>query len=407
MDVSQVVIPEPSDLDSLHDITAKAVFHHVMRGNEDAMRNYFDHAATSPLRPSAADAWLAAAEIVGNPSALHASGRRARAGLEDAREELATLLGARPDEVIFTAGGSESDSLAVLGAACAKPTQRVVISTIEHPAVATISQLLPERVSYLPVDAAGHVQIDEDLQFEDVGLISVQAVNNEIGTVQDLDQVVELAKRTGAWVHCDGVQALGHVDFNFAVSGLDLASFSAHKLGGPVGIGLLLKRRGVDLPQVSLGGGQEAGLRSGTQMLGLAAGFAAAAREAIEQRAELAARLADFEAQILACLADVEGVLVNGGARRSAHILNLQIAGASGEDVLFLLDSAGIDVSTGSACRAGVHGPSEILLALGQDAEAASSAVRISMGWTTNQDDIDALIAVLPKTIATARSVPR
>mgnify|MGYP002714482321 CR=1 FL=1 len=371
------------------------------------MRNYFDHAASSPLRPAAADALAAAAQIVGNPAALHASGRRARAVLEDAREELAALLGARPDEVLFTCGGSESDSIAVLGAAQAKADQQIVISPLEHPAVGTVSSLLPDRVRQLPVAASGHVCIDDELPSADVGLVSVQAVNNEIGTIQPIAEVVEYAHRIGAWMHCDGVQALGHLDFNFAASGCDLASFSAHKIGGPVGVGVLLRRRGVELATTTLGGGQEAGLRSGTQLVGLAAAFAAAAREAIAQRDELGARLADFETQILTSLAADGGVSVNGGQPRSPHILNLRIDGASGEDVLFLLDSAGIDVSTGSACRAGVHGPSEILLALGQDAQQASSAVRISMGWTTSQADVDALISALPEVISRARLVPR
>lgn len=370
-------------------------------------RSYFDHAATTPLRHEAGRQFQRAATLIGNPAALHASGRAARRVLEDARDQIAGLLGAQPGEVIFTSGGSEADTIAVLGAAAARPERsNVVISSIEHPAVGAAAGVLGPRVRVCPVDGGGHLVVDELGLDEATAVVSVMAVNNEVGTIQPLGNVVAAAQRVGVWVHVDAVQAVGHLDFNFASSGADLASVSGHKVGGPVGIGVLLMRRGVQLPAWGLGGRQEGGLRSGTQMVALAVAFASALQEAVNQRSELRGRLAGFSEQIVASASAV-GVHVNGTTPRVASIINLGVSGASAQDVMFLLDRQGIDVSTGSACRAGVHGPSEVLLAMGQDAQAAASAIRISMGWSTTQADVDHLVGVLPAVVAQARRVPR
>lgn len=376
---------------------------------------YADHAASSPLRPAARAAWDELADQVGNPAALHGAGRRARALLEDAREELAALLGAHPDEVIFTAGGSEADSIAVLRASDHWSGQRpgVLISTIEHPAVGEAANVLGERCIRFGVDSSGHAELTHlaDLLARhpagEVGLVSLMWVNNEVGTEQPVAKAAELAHRDGAWFHTDAVQALGHLPVDFGTSDAELMSVSAHKIGGPVGIGALLVRRGVPLGRYGLGGGQEGGIRSGTQMVGLAAAFAAAAREALAERAELTGRLEHHRTRLISAAADIGGVTLNSVQPASPAICNLGFQDARADDLTFLLDQQRIWCSTGSACRAGVHGPSEVLLAMGRDEVAARSGVRFSFGWSTTDHEIDRLIAELPTAVQWARSVPR
>lgn len=376
---------------------------------------YLDHAATSPLRPVCHAALAENAGLVGNPAALHGGGRAARALLEDAREELAQLVGAHPDEVIFTSGGSEADSIALLGAATRWAAERpgVVVGAIEHPAVATIGVSSAERVQLLPVDEGGHYSIERltallrRAQLGSVGIVSTMLVNNEVGTIQSVAVAAEAAHHYGAWLHTDAVQAFGQVKVDFAGSVADLMSLSAHKIGGPVGIGALIVRRGTVLGPYGLGGKQEGGLRSGTQAAVLAAGFAAAAREAVAGRADQASRLAGFKAQLIATAQAIGAVTVNGDEPASPAIVNLGFAGASAEDVMFLCDQHQIWCATGSACRAGVHLPSEVLLAMGRDEQAATEGVRFSFGWSTSQADLDRTCAVLPAVVARARSVPR
>ena len=376
---------------------------------------YLDHAATSPLRPVSRDTLAAHADLVGNPAALHGAGRAARALLEDAREELAALLGARPDEVIFTSGGSEADAAAVSGSATRWAADRpgIVISGFEHPAVQSAQALLGPRVQQIGLDEGGHVIIDDAIRLLAghpaglVGLASVMLVNNEVGTVQPVADIAEVTHRAGGWFHTDAVQAFGHYPVNFAELDADLLSVSAHKIGGPVGIGALLVRRGLSLPPYGLGGKQEGGIRSGTQPTVLAVGFAAAARQTVDGRSQESERLAGLKAQIVAAAQQIPGARLNGTGPASPAIINIGFAGASADDVTFLLDQQQIWCSTGSACRAGVHGPSEVLLAMGRDDRAAREGVRISLGWTTTQADVDRLIAELPAAVAGARRVPR
>ena len=371
-------------------------------------RVYLDHAASAPLRRSAAEAMVAAMAITGNPASLHTSGRRARALLEDAREDVADALGAHPTEVVFTSGGSEADSIAVLGGLRARRAERprVVAGATEHPAVVGVIAEVP-GASLAPVDSDGRVELAAlaALLGDDVGVVSVQVVNNETGTVQPLDEIAEACRRHVAWFHTDAVQAPGHVAFDFSASGADLASVSAHKAGGPVGIGALLMRRDVRLPAYGLGGGQEGGVRSGTQAVLLAMGFAAALREAVTGLPAEAARLAALRTRLaVGILEQVGAVTVNGGAAVSPAILNVTIEGTRADDVLLLLDREGVDASTGSACRAGVHQPSEVLLAMGRSVGEAGASVRFSLGHTTRPDDVDRLLAVLPGAVTTARA---
>ncbi|MCE1172991.1 MAG: cysteine desulfurase [Propionibacteriales bacterium] len=364
-------------------------------------RAYVDHAASSPMSAAVMAVMAEAMALAGNPSALHASGRQARRMVEEARESLAADVGAHPSEVIFTSGGTEANNLALLGAAA--PDQKVVISAIEHPSVADVRRVR-EQVAVAGVDAFGRLRSAEFADLVDgAALASVMWVNNETGVVQDVAAVAARAHAAGAIAHSDAVQALGHVPVDFAASGLDLLSLSAHKLGGPVGVGALIVRRGVALRASGFGGGQEAKLRSGTVPVALVAGFAAAARAAIARRESEAARLEALRRQVAALGGVIPGAIDNSAEAHSPAIINLTFAGIRADDVLLLLDAAGIDASTGSACTAGVHQPSEVLLAMGRSREDAGASLRFSFGATTTSADIDRLVAVLPHAVETAR----
>lgn len=368
-------------------------------------RTYLDHAATSALRPAAQQAWLAESRFTGNPAAWHTSGRRARARLEDCREEIAVLVGAQPEEVIFTSGGSESDSLAVLGAHRASPERPgVVISAVEHPAVATVADRV-RQVRVVGVGSDGVVDLAALRAAVDdsVAVVSIQGVNSETGIAQPLDAVIESVSRPGVLMHSDLVQGLAR-PWGFSSSGLDLASISAHKIGGPVGIGALLARRESRLAPVGLGAGQERELRSGTQMVALAAGFAAALAELVEHRAAEQERYARLRARIEQTARGVPGVVVNAGPDTVAHIINLTVPGAGADALVVLMDSEGIDVSVGTACRAGVHRPSEVLVAMGRSLDEARSSIRISLGWSTTEADVDAWCGVFGTVVSRARA---
>ncbi|MDO5535052.1 MAG: cysteine desulfurase family protein [Propionibacteriaceae bacterium] len=372
------------------------------------MSHYLDHAASAPLRPEALEAMASAFEVVGNPSSLHRSGRRARALLEDAREQLAVAAGAHPTEVIFTSGGTEADQLVVRGGAAwglAHGRPRFAASTVEHPAVAHGVRALGEQATWLPVDADGTVRPAAVAELpRDVAWASVMWVNNETGTIQPIRAVVEACQRRGIAVHTDAVQALGHVPVSFADAGVDAMSLSGHKVGGPVGIGALVAKRDAPLAVTSHGGGQERRFRSGTAPVALAVGFATAADLAVEQRVTEAARLTEVRRRLADGVLTVPGVRVNGGDDVSPAILHVTVDDTRADDVLLLLDAHGIDCSTGSACTAGVHQPSEVVLAMGLGEAAATSSVRFSFGPGTSVADIDAVLAVWPDVVARARS---
>ena len=374
-----------------------------------ARRSYFDHAATAALSPAARDAWLSAVEMVGNPSGLHASARRVKSLLEDARESIAADLGALPVEVVFTASASESDSIGVLSAWRARPERpAVVLSAVEHPGVATIVKHV-EDARLVPVAADARVDVDalRGMVDERVGVVSVQLVNGEVGTLQPVAEVAEVARTVGAWSHTDAVQGLVHPGVDFAALGVDMASIAAHKIGGPVGIGALLLRRGMELPPAGLGSGQERGIVSGTPSAALAASFAAALREATTSRAAAVARLRELRTRLVAGVAGIDRVRVNGPADEALQmpgIVHLTIEGTRADDVLFLLDSHGVDASTGAACRAGLHQPSDVVLAMTGSTEDASSSVRLSFGEDMPDEDVDRVVALLPEVVERART---
>jgi cysteine desulfurase len=366
-------------------------------------RIYLDHAASSPTLPEAVAAMTSSLGRPGNPSSLHTAGRDARRVLEEARESLAADLGAAPGEVVFTSGGTEANNLALVGAvSTARP--EVAVSAVEHPSVAAAAGRL--EVVVLPVDSTGHLDMAAatGLVGERTAVVSVMWVNNETGAVQPIAEVVELAHRGGAVAHSDAVQAFGHLPLNFGESGLDLLSVSAHKLGGPVGIGALVVRRGVSLAPSGFGGGQEARLRSGTVPVALAAGFAAASRVVLENRDAEAARLAGLRDHLISgALATVPDVRTNTVEPCGPAIVNLTFGGTRADDVLLLLDAAGFDASTGSACTAGVHQPSEVLLAMGRSDAAAASSLRFSFGPDSTTGAVDHLLALLPGIVEQAR----
>lgn len=350
---------------------------------------YLDHAAATPILPEVLDEMArVSTTFYANPSGTHAAGRAARARLEDAREEIAAALGADPHEIVFTSGGTESDNMAVAGA----PPGRRVVSAVEHKAVlapagtATIVSCDGEGI--LDVDALEHSLAD------DVSLVSVMAANNEIGSVQPIAEVLESVRRIApnALVHTDAVQALGWVE----LPAVDLLTITAHKLGGPRGIGALLVRGSVTLTQLLRGGSQEEGRRPGTEDVASAAGFAVAVTRAVKERRADAGRLAGLADRLAGAVASV--VRRNGPAdpsRRLPHICHLTVHGCMSEDLLVLLDRAGVAASAGSACASGAVEPSHVLTAIGMRPEEARSSLRFSLGWTTTEEDVDVAAAAL------------
>lgn len=385
---------------------------------------YLDHAATTPMRPAARAAWLAAHERVGNPASIHAHGQSARASLEAARERLARHLGAQAIEVVLTSGGTESINLALKGfwwaqnATPGAPTRpRILTTRAEHHATLDAVEWLVARqgaeVEFVPVDAVGRVDLAALERLLEAGasqtaVISVVHANNEVGTVQPVREIGELGRRFGVPVHIDAVASLGHEDVDLRGWGVQAVSVSAHKVGGPVGVGALVVSRDATVEALVHGGGQQRGLRSGTQDVAGAAAFAAALDEAVApgERERLRGlrdslihgiRAAVPEARLRG--ADPE----TDAAGRLVNNVHFTFPGAQGDSLLFLLDMAQLSASTGSACQAGIPEPSHVLLAMGDDEATARGALRFTLGWDSTPDDVAALLAALPTAYETAR----
>jgi cysteine desulfurase len=383
-------------------------------------RTYLDHAATTPMVPEAIEAMARELGRTGNASSPHGSGRAARRVVEEAREAIAGHVGAHPTELIFTSGGTESDNLAVKGGYWSQADRgrtEIVTSAVEHHAVldsaAWLAAAAGATAHQLPVTATGHLDmaaLESGVTLR-TAVVSVMWANNEIGTVQPVAEVAERAAEHGALSHSDAVQAVGHVAFDFGRSGLDLASFTAHKLGGPYGVGALLARREVGLTAVLHGGGQEREVRSGTLDVAAIAGFAAAVTVAIRCREQEENRLrvlrSDLVASVLRCVPDAVpyGTAEPGGSLPG--VIAVGFPGCRAESLLLLLDAAGIDCSTGSACSAGVAQPSHVLTAVGASAEDARSALRFSLGHTSTAADVTALVAALPEAVRRARAAEK
>ncbi|MFT4299129.1 MAG: cysteine desulfurase family protein [Aeromicrobium sp.] len=376
---------------------------------------YLDHAATTPMVPEAMAALREQMERTGNPSSLHGSGRTARRVVEESRELIAERLGARPSEVIFTSGGTEANNLAIKGLFWSRRAQdpartRLIFSAIEHHAlldpVLWLGKQQDAGVVTTAVDRHGVIRVDElqaavEADPASVAAITTMWANNEMGSVQPIDEVVALARQHAIPVHSDAVQAAGHVPIDFAASGLDAMTVTAHKLGGPVGVGALVAVRELDLMPLLHGGGQERDVRSGTLSAPLIAAFAAAVDLAVRRREAEAARLEVLRTRLIDGIATLlPAAAVNGPgspAARLPHIAHVTFPGCDGDAMLMLFDAHGVEVSTGSACTAGVPQPSHVLLAMGYDEEAASSSLRFSLGHTTTEADIDRALAVLPE----------
>jgi cysteine desulfurase len=344
---------------------------------------YLDHNATTPMRPAAIAAVAAASDLTGNASSVHAWGRRARSTVEDARESVAALVGAKPDWVVFTAGGTEANNLALRGVSVAS----VAASAVEHPSVLKARSDIRE----IPVDANGVVGIDAIGQAD---LVSVMLANNETGVVQPVARVAEIAKINGALVHCDAVQAAGRMKIAMTALGADLMSLSAHKIGGPQGVGALIVRPGVRLDAVQTGGGQERGARAGTENVAGIAGFGAAAAEALSDlpRMQALEHLRNkLEAGLRVAAPEVEIFGVN--AERLSNTSCIALPAVSAESQLMVFDLAGVMVSSGSACSSGKVAKSHVLQAMGVADDIAETAIRVSLGWTTTEADIDRFIA--------------
>jgi len=380
---------------------------------------YLDHAATTPMHPAAVEAMTAVLGTVGNASSLHTSGRAARRRIEESRELIADRLGARPSEVIFTAGGTESDNLAVKGIYWARrdadPRHRRIVTTeVEHHAVLDAVNWLAEhegaRVTRLPTSPDGSVSsaaLREVLQtHDDVALVSVMWANNEVGTVLPVAELVAVAAEFGVPLHSDAVQAVGQLPVDFAAGPLSAMSLTAHKFGGPAGVGALLLRRDVGCVPLLHGGGQERDIRSGTADVAGAVGMAAAVRIAVDGLQVQGARLRALRDRLVdGVLAGIDDVSLNG-AREPLRLpgnAHFTFRGCEGDALLMLLDANGIECSTGSACTAGVAQPSHVLVAMGADPASARGSLRFSLGHTSVDADVDALLAVLPGAVDRAR----
>lgn len=381
---------------------------------------YLDHAATTPMHPAAIEAMTAALATVGNASSLHTAGRAARRRMEESRESIAARLGARPSEIVFTAGGTESDNLAVKGIYWARRDaddhrRRIITTAVEHHAVLDAVGWLAEHegaeVTLLPTESDGSVTPGalraalED-HGPEVALVSVMWANNEVGTIMPIAELAAVAAEFDVPMHSDAIQTVGQIPVSFAASGLSAMSVTAHKFGGPAGVGALLLRRDAACVPLLHGGGQERDVRSGTPDVAGVVAMAAAADIAVESLDATAARLCVLRERLIdGVLGSIADAHLNGarGNQRLPGNTHFTFRGCEGDSLLMLLDANGIECSTGSACTAGVAQPSHVLLAMGADAAGARGSLRLSLGHTSTEADVDAALRVLPPAVERAR----
>lgn len=383
------------------------------------MRIYLDHAATSPLLPSVKDVYLQHLEQMGNPSSIHSLGQSARQVLEDARELVAAGVGCHRSEVIFTSGGTEADNLAVKGiywqrnsGTDARPV--IISAATEHHAVLEPLEWLEAaqgaEVLWVPVNAQGQLDIQwlrstVAQRHKEIALISLMWANNEIGVVSPIKDITSIASEFQIPVHSDAVAAFGHIPTNFEQSGLAAMSISGHKLGAPVGIGALIVSRSTKITEVIHGGGQERGIRSGTLSAPLAVALAEAVRLASTNLPANAAHMDELVEYLRNAVEELipEAIFTRGEAPGLPGNAHFMFPGCAGDSLLFLLDSQGVAVSTGSACRAGVADPSHVVIATGRSEHEARSCLRVSMSAETTRADVDAFLQALPSAYAAAK----
>ena len=357
------------------------------------MRSYLDHNATSPLRPIAKEAMLAAMDVHGNASSIHHEGREAHKLMDTAREALAFKLGCLPQMVTFTGSGTEANNMALRGV----NVERILVSAVEHPCVLSAAQVSGKPVDIIPVDKMGRVDVValESLLKGPRALVSVMLANNETGVFQPIEDVIKLSAKAGALTHVDAVQAFGKHHVNFGLLGCDLMTVAAHKVGGPVGVGALIIRDGLVIDPLLVGGGQELRRRAGTENLVAIAGFAAIAEASDIDMRELKTILE----------ASLDDALIFGcGAERLSNTTCFAVFGLKAETLVMNFDLAGIAVSSGSACSSGKVARSHVLEAMGVAPEISSAAIRVSLGWNTTLPNIQHFIAVWQKISARHRA---
>lgn len=388
---------------------------------------YLDHAATTPVRPEVIEAYAAAMATVGNPASIHGPGQQARRMLEEAREDVAATLGCDPIELVFTSGGTESINLAVKGLFWSRQLERrrpgVLAPMGEHHATLDTIEWLERHEGatpfWIPLDALGRLSLEEATDRfthdgPDIAVATALWANNEVGTLQPMTDLAVLAAQAGVPFHVDAVSAYGHLPIDLAgtreasgstgAGGLVALSVSAHKIGGPVGIGALVVSRSAVVEPLQHGGGQQRGLRSGTQDVAAAVGFAVAARAMAAERTAERGRLTRLRDRLITGVRAIvpEAELSGDPEDRLDSNVHFVFPGAQGDSMLFLLDLAGVAVSTGSACQAGVPEPSHVLLAMGRDEGVARTALRITLGRTTTDADVDRFLEALPQAYAQA-----
>ncbi len=387
-------------------------------------RVYMDHAATTDVLQPVVEAVTEQMLLGGNPSSLHSAGRRARATVEAAREKIAAAAGCDPAEVIFTSGGTEADNLAVKGTfwkrhSADSTKNRILVSSIEHHAVGDTAEWLETHegavIDWIPVDEDGLVKPETVRELieknpDDVALLTVMWANNEVGAIQPIAELAGIAAEYGIPMHTDAVQAFGAVPVNFRDSGVATMAISGHKIGGPMGIGALIATRSAALDPVLHGGGQERSVRSGTIDAASIAGFGVAAAWASDHLAEESRRIGQLRNRIINRVREeIPGAVLRGPepetdleliekgpSRRLPNNAHFTFTGCEGDSLLFLLDMAGVESSTGSACNAGVPRPSHVLLAMGLSEETARGAQRFTLGHSSTVDDVDRLLDALP-----------
>ncbi len=379
------------------------------------MHIYADHAATTPTSPAAVQAMLAAMKDTwGNPSSLHTVGQQAAEALAGARARIAARLGCAPQEVIFTSGGTEADNQALRSAACqgaARGKKHIISTAFEHHAVLhTLDKLAAEgfEITLLPVGEKGLVTPDQlrDALRPDTCLVSIMYANNEIGTIQPIRELGAVCRAAGVVFHTDAVQAVGHLPINVAADNIDMLSLSAHKFGGPRGVGALYARKGLRLEPLLCGGAQERGRRAGTENLPGILGMAAALDEACGAMAEVTARLVPLRDELIAGLSQIPHGALNGDAvQRLPGNVSFCFEGIEGESLLLLLDDKGICASSGSACTSGSLDPSHVLLAIGRVHDVAHGSLRLTLGPDATREEVQYLINAVTDAVAYLRGI--
>ncbi len=378
------------------------------------MAVYLDFNATTPIDPRVVEAMLPyLSGPAGNPSSVHRFGRAAHAAVDEARAEVAALVGALPEQVIFTSGGTEANNLAIRGVAADTAAFGIAVGSVEHASVLAPAARLARRggsVVQIPADREGRILPEAVRGTIDAGtrLVSVMWANNETGVIQPVAAIAELVRESGAWMHTDAVQAAGKIPVDFAAGGVHLMTLSAHKIYGPKGVGALVADRAVDLVPILEGGGQERGLRGGTENVAGIVGFGAAADLARRELEEHRARLQDLRDALERVLAAQPDVVVFGaGAERLPNTVQFALSGIAGETLLLELDRYGVAVSSGSACHSERAEPSHVLGAMGVPRELAYGAIRVSFGHESTAADLDALLRALDRARARlSRAVP-